>query len=148
MINMAKQNFYRLENFCEKILLELNKSGFLINVYLAPDELMLQLNKKYRRKEKVADVLSFKFPATYGQQKIPYPETELCFLGEIYLASNLVNKKKDIFGLPVDYGLSVGHKLLIHGLLHLLGYTHAKKSDRIKMEKKENQLWQKAWSWV
>jgi len=29
---------------------------------------------------------------------------------------------------------------LVHGLLHLLGYNHQKKDDRIKMEAKENEL--------
>ena len=86
---------------------------------------MRRLNKEYRGKDKVANVLSFVEPLNF-----PHPETKTRFLGEIYL--NFIDSDK--FVVSCQY-------LLIHAILHLLGYTHKGKSDRMKMEKKENHVY-------
>lgn len=53
-------------------------------------------------------------------------------LGEIYLCPDFIKKQ--------DGDLIY---MLIHGLLHLLGYDHKWERDRIKMEKQEAELWMK-----
>jgi rRNA maturation RNase YbeY len=50
-------------------------------------------------------------------------------LGELYVNPAYIKKHGEDLAL-----------ILTHGLLHLLGYDHRKKSDRIKMEEKERQL--------
>ncbi|MBI4087539.1 MAG: rRNA maturation RNAse YbeY [Candidatus Liptonbacteria bacterium] len=69
------------------------------------------------------DVLSFAEPKGF-----PHPESKKRFLGEIYLNRGL---RSDFPRLAF---------LLIHGLLHLLGYTHNKKSDTLKMQSLEKRL--------
>lgn len=100
------------------ILKILNKDNVAADIYLSGNALMRRLNKEYRGKDKVANVLSFVEPLNF-----PHPETKTRFLGEIYLNIN-----------------STVNHLLIHAILHLLGYTHKGKSDRMKMEKKENHV--------
>ncbi|MBI2591594.1 MAG: rRNA maturation RNase YbeY [Candidatus Brennerbacteria bacterium] len=101
----------------------LKQSNVYLEIYLAGASRMRMLNKKFRGKNKAADVLSF-----------PEPEGFLCGdkslkpLGEVFL--NIVEFKD---GKRVVF-------LLVHGILHLLGYDHIRKNDRIKMEKKEAQL--------
>lgn len=59
----------------------------------------------------------------------PRPDIKGKFLGEIYLNPDFIHKRgEDIFSL------------LIHGSAHLLGYDHKRKSDRIRMERKEAKL--------
>ncbi|MFH0890408.1 MAG: rRNA maturation RNase YbeY [Candidatus Liptonbacteria bacterium] len=73
------------------------------------------------RDAEVVDVLSF--PEKKG---FPDPENKGVFLGEI-----LINKS-----IAARYPTRV-HYLLLHGLLHLLGYDHIRKSDNIKMQEME-----------
>lgn len=66
------------------------------------------------------------FPA---RPDFPRPDLAAPSLGEVYLNPDYIREHGEDF----DY-------MLVHGFLHLLGYDHMKKSDRIKMEKKEAQL--------
>ncbi len=66
------------------------------------------------------NVLAFPAPKNFPRPDLPKGVKPL---GEIYLNPG-------------------SEKMLIHGFLHLLGYDHQKKSDRMEMEKKEKQLWQ------
>ena len=133
VISLEKR-FEKFEKGVKKSALEilkiLKKDKIAVEIYLAGDRLMKKLNKEYRGKDKAANVLSFVEP-----EKFPHPETKEKFLGEIYLnvanesnKSNKTNKTDKIY-------------LLLHAILHLLGYTHKKKSDRMKMEKKENHVY-------
>jgi len=107
-----------------RVLRELKEGRASVDIYLVDEKVMKSLNRKFRGKDKPTDVLSFKEPAGF-----PHPERKGKYLGEIYLAPGVAKKK----GNDLE-------ALLIHGLLHLLGYTHKRKSDRIKMEKLERRL--------
>jgi ssRNA-specific RNase YbeY (16S rRNA maturation enzyme) len=74
-----------------------------------------------------SDVLAFPEPSNF-----PHPEKKGQNLGEIYLNSRLLNR----FDRLVI--------LMVHGLLHLLGYTHDRKSDTIRMEQIERRLIKKS----
>lgn len=113
----------KLESLARSTLLLSRRENSSVGIYLIPDSLMHKLNLKYRRKDKPTTVLSFVDP------KIPHPETDAKVLGEIYLAPHYIKKT----GGDIN-------KLLIHGLLHLLGYDHIRKDDKIKMEKRESDL--------
>ena len=91
-----------------------------IEIYLVNSSQMRRLNFKYRGVDKPTDVLaveSLKFP---GEED---------FLGEVYLNPSFLKSK------PYDI-----HYILVHGLLHLLGFTHQKKGDNMKMEKREKEV--------
>jgi len=66
------------------------------------------------------------FPAVAD---FPRPDIQQKPLGEIYLNPQYISSHEENF----DF-------MLIHGFLHLLGYDHIKKSDRILMEKQERLL--------
>ena len=99
----------------------LPKKG-VIEVYLISGKRMLALNKKFRGKNKSTNVLSFAAPKNFPGNK----------LGEVYLDPLYIQKHKEDLAL-----------MLAHGVLHILGYDHEKKNDRIRMEKKEKALWRK-----
>lgn len=109
-----------------KILKNLKQDGVQAEIYLAGDQEMKFLNKKFRGKDKAADVLSFNEPKNFIS-----PPSKFKKIGEIYL------NMSDIQSCP---SASRCRMLLAHGLLHLLGYIHKKKNDRIKMEKIEQKL--------
>lgn len=123
----AKRKYQPLEKNIARTLrgvLKKLKKGGEVEVYLVSNEEMRKLNRAARGKNKATNVLAFEAPS------FPHPNTSRKPLGEVYLAPDYIEKKKENLEL-----------LAIHGLLHLLGYDHMKKRDRIEMEKKERALW-------
>ncbi len=91
------------------------------------------LNKQYRRKDKVTDVLSF------SQQEglaLNNPKG-LVYLGDIVICYTQVKKQAKVFGLAREKELAF---LAIHGLLHLLGYQDKTQKQYLKMEKLQNKI--------
>lgn len=72
------------------------------------------------------DVLAFPEPAGF-----PESDAHRKFLGDVYLNRGIALHPED--GTVV--------RLLVHGVLHLLGYRHAGKRDTIAMEMIEKKLW-------
>ncbi len=70
-----------------------------------------QLNQKYRRKNNPTDVLSFK------------NDEEDDYLGEVIICFNWIKKNAKIWKNDFETELA---RVLIHGILHLLGYDHEK----------------------
>ncbi|PIR98376.1 MAG: rRNA maturation RNase YbeY [Candidatus Colwellbacteria bacterium CG10_big_fil_rev_8_21_14_0_10_41_28] len=94
----------------------------LVEVYLVNGKSMRKLNREYRGKDKVTDVIAVEYPDNF-------PEVGTKRLGEIYLNPPEIENKP----YNIDYAF-------VHGLLHLLGFNHQKKSDKISMEKLENSI--------
>lgn len=108
--------------------LHLKKKKAYADIYCLSDTSMAELNRRFKKRKGPASVISF--PARKGE--FPHPElspkTE--FLGEIFLAPDYIRKEKQE---PLS-------RFLIHGILHLAGYTHTRESDRIEMEAREEKL--------
>ena len=93
-------------------------------LFLTKNRKMKSLNHKFRKKNKVTDVLSF---------PLNYKFTKKSYLGDVAVSYEIISKrsKKSNFFLEFD-------KTWIHGYLHLLGHNHKKIKDFQKMNKKEN----------
>ena len=91
----------------------------IIEVYVISGRRMRALNKKFRGIDSSTNVLSFRVPVDFPGD----------ILGEVYLDPAYIKQHDENIGI-----------MLVHGVLHILGYDHRKKNDRIKMEQKEKQL--------
>ena len=89
------------------------------------------INKKFRKKNKTTDVLSF---PSFDFNKLKKLKKKDIYLGDIILNYYKINKKnfKENF-----------NKLWIHGFLHLIGYKHKKNSDYFKMNELEKLIFKK-----
>ena len=107
---LSKLYFFRKKNYHFTVLLTTNK-------------FIKKLNNKFRRKNKITDVLSFPFNEKLKKNS---------FLGDIAISYEIVKKRShnSSFAIELD-------KMWIHGLLHLLGYNHKKLKDYYKMYNKE-----------
>ncbi len=114
----------KIKTIASAALKNLKQDGVQAEIYLTGNQKMKFLNKKFRGKDKAADVLSFNEPKNFIS-----PPSKFKRVGEIYL--NMNNNSRQT---------AASNKLLIHGLLHLLNYDHKKKNDRIEMEKIERKL--------
>ena len=103
-----------------------------VNLVLSNNENIKRLNKKFRKKNKPTDILSFPFKK---KMKI----NKKTFIGDIIISYNFIDKPKaqklDIFKKKLI-------KVFIHGFLHLLGFDHKKNNDYKKMLKEEEQIFQ------
>lgn len=103
-------------------------------VALVSDARMKALNRQFRGKDYVTDVLSF--PARSGSVSAA-PSAD--FLGDVVIASGVAKKQAKAAGHPVNVEIRI---LALHGLLHLLGYDHD--ADDGKMARVEARLRKKA----
>ena len=95
------------------------------SILLAGNRQVRNLNKKFRKKNKTTDVLSFPFYNVKDLKKLKHKRV---YLGDIILNFHKINKKN--FKKDFD-------RLWVHGFLHLLGYKHFKDKDYYKMNKIE-----------
>jgi probable rRNA maturation factor len=123
-MHTPKLNEASLALLAQKILRTLKSENATLDVVLLPHKEMAALKWRLMKKKTEPNVLSFRHPATF-----PHPETKKKFLGEVFLNKDILAKSPDRAA-----------PLLIHGILHLVGYDHEKKADRAKMEAKENNL--------
>lgn len=119
------------ENFLKKVaktvLRKEGKKNFYLSIALIGALRMKRLNKKCLKRNYATDILAF--PETEKHPKINN-------LGEIIICLQIVKKNAKKFGSTFKKELS---KVLIHGILHLLGYDHKKSfKEAEKMEGKEN----------
>jgi probable rRNA maturation factor len=94
-------------------------------IMLSSDEEVHALNAKWRGIDKATNVLSFPAPEAPGDLE------QVEFLGDIALACGTVLAE------AADQGTTPAHHLqhlVVHGLLHLLGYDHENPDDATEME--------------
>jgi len=99
------------------------------------------LNRDYRRVDEYTDVLAFRMlPAKGDEPSFALPPDGVTRLGEVIISypQALVQAKEQ--GHPPERELAL---LVIHGLLHLLGYDHEVPEEEKKMRDREEQLLQK-----
>jgi rRNA maturation RNase YbeY len=90
---------------------------------------MKRLNKHYRHKDKVTDVLSFEADEALDGRE---------WLGEILICGPVCRKQAKEMRHSIEHEFQL---LFVHGLLHLCGYDHEKsEADDIKMKKLETKI--------
>ena len=83
-----------------------------------------ELNQQYRNIDGPTDVLSF--CADEGDQIPGSGEEDIHYLGDIVISLEYVEENAKHFSVPVEQEI---RRVVIHGLLHLLGHTHASNDD-------------------
>ena len=118
--------------FVEKKINRINKNfkkykdnKIFCTLLLSGNNEIKKLNKKFRKKNKSTDVLSFPF---YNIKEFKKQKKGIIYLGDVILNFNMINKKD--FKNDFD-------RLWVHGFLHLMGYKHFTNKDYKKMNKME-----------
>ncbi len=117
----------KLARRAQEILKMLGIRNATLDIILLNDKNISALKARFIKKRTEPNVLSFPEPAHF-----PHPETKKRYLGEIYLNRDILRRSPE--RAPA---------LLLHGVLHLLGYDHIKKMDAAKMEALEAKLLKK-----
>ena len=134
--NQIDEDFFK--KIAKKVLKAENKENNNLSIALVGQGRMRQLNKRYRKKNRVTDVLSFsenEIPSFKFQIPIPVKG-----LGEIVICLPEVKKNSKKVSSTYEKELS---KVLIHGVLHLLGYDHEKSEKQAKIMEEKQQTYLK-----
>ncbi len=109
----------------------LNKSDTKVSILLCDDAFIQKLNKEFRGKNSPTDVLSF----SMSEGEVLHGDSSL--LGDIVISvETAARQAPPIHHTPTEEVTS----LMIHGLLHLLGYSHSTRKDEDKMQQRAREL--------
>lgn len=105
-----------------------------VSITFVDDERIRKLNAEWRGMDRATDVISLECERPDDPDLAP---GEPCELGDIVLAPAYITAQADRMGTtPTDEG----RLLLIHGMLHLLGYDHLEDGEAEVMEAREDEL--------
>lgn len=132
-----------LKKVAKKVLKEERQEDRDLSIALVGQGRIRALNKKYRGKNRVTDVLAFPGPiVSFEKFKIGgIKKTE--GLGEIIICLREVKKNAKRFGSVFERELA---KVLLHGILHLLGYDHEKSEIEAKKMKEKEEYYLKVFA--
>ena len=118
----------------EKSIDIFKKNELNFSLLLSGDQEIKKLNKKFRKKNKITDVLSFPFHEKKILHKILKKKKNI-YLGDIIINLNKIIKQSNKKSFSDEFD-----KIWIHGLTHLLGYRHKLKKDFLSMQRLENKI--------
>lgn len=123
----------RLRRRAELLLKQTKHANSELSLLIVSDPAMQELNRHYRQKDKPTNVLSF--PMHEGRD---IPDGAL--LGDIVISVDTAAREAKELRVPLGKRLDW---LVIHGLVHLLGYDHERsRQEAIRMEAREHELQQ------
>jgi len=96
-----------------------------IQFVFCDDAYLLTMNQEYLQHDTLTDIITFRY------QEHPYP-----LESDIYISVERVSENASIFGVPIEHEL---HRVMVHGVLHLLGFKDKTKADQQKMRRAEEE---------
>lgn len=99
-----------------------------LSVSLVDVERMAELNRRYLDREGPTDVLSFSMAEECG---------EAYLLGDVVICPEEAERRRDLYGVAEG---DEGRLVLIHGILHLLGYDDGDEQGNLRMDSRQVEL--------
>ena len=112
-----------LAAWIESLIRTNGKTPVEIHFVFCSDAFLLLLNKKYLKHDTFTDIITF----DYSEEKR--------IIGEIYISIPRVKSNAKEFKVEFENELE---RVIIHGILHLLGYDDKTKKDKAEMRKMED----------
>ena len=113
-------------------------AGTGVSITLVDEDTIALLNRKHMGKAGPTDVLSFPIedaaPGVPPRRTVDGPPVEI---GDVFIAPSVVrsNAKRDAVVFEDELALMV-----VHGMLHLLGWDHVAEAEAVAMERREEEL--------
>jgi probable rRNA maturation factor len=145
-----------LEEFLDRVRRTVGAPDESVSICLVSDAAMAQMNRQYRGKHGPTDVLSFpanrmerrerkeriqknqrrlRASSSSSSSSFPSSPSSTSFLGDIAISPETARRNAGRFGRRLEDELRI---LILHGVLHLLGYDH--EADQGEMERLERRL--------
>lgn len=108
-----------------------------VSLSFVTDERIRQLNKQYRHIDEPTDVLSFPLIDLNKESIEQVDQNKPLSLGDIIISIDRAHEQKERYGHSFKREISF---LVVHGLLHLLGYDHDTEEKEKEMFKKQEEI--------
>lgn len=121
-VQLPKLGKRKLNSWIKSVILNEGKRPGEISFIFCSDDFLLEVNKKYLNHDYYTDIITF-----------DYVENDI-IQGDIFIS--LVRVKENAMTYNATYENEL-HRILIHGVLHLVGYKDKLKKDKLLMTEKE-----------
>ena len=127
---------FKKEEILKLVNLVLEKTGSesfenkQINIKYASEEEIQFLNEKFYKKKGITNVLAF-------TNHLKFPDEEANLIGEIAICIKQIEREARVYKKAIETRLK---HMIVHGVLHLLGFDHKEKKDQLEMEKLESDI--------
>ncbi|QNL23216.1 rRNA maturation RNase YbeY [Hyphobacterium sp. CCMP332] len=118
------QNTKRIKTWLLEVLDKENASAGNINYIICSDNYLLEINRRYLNHDYYTDIITF--PCS----ELPEPMEADIFISVDRVRENAASLEKEFS--------NEFHRVLVHGILHLLGYNDSSKDEKQEMRKKED----------
>lgn len=117
----------KLKKDAEKLLTQAGRADSVLSILLTDDELMAELHELWMKEKGPTDVMSF-------PQKGDGPLGDTLLLGDVVISVETAarRKPKAVYQETLRY--------LVHGLLHLIGFDHRTRQQKVRMDTKAKVL--------
>ena len=135
IINETNENIKELDQIKKLVDFALKHQKIdnaVFNIIIVDEEKIHYLNKNYRNKNSVTDVISFAL-----EDDTTFIKTDMRILGDIYICLKRAKDQSALYNHTFLRELSF---LTIHGLLHLLGYDHMNSEEEKIMFKLQEMI--------
>ena len=122
--NLKVKNKNKIRSLIKSLCLKENKKLGFINCIFCSDEYLGEINKKYLGHDYYTDIITF-----------DHKDTEDNVEGDLYISSERIKENAKNFGVKTEEELI---RVVIHGVLHLIGYKDKSKKEKMIMTQKEN----------
>ena len=123
-IKFVLKNKIILRNWITSVIEEEKITAESINYIFCSDKYLLEINLKFLNRDTLTDVISFN-----------YNEINEPIQGDIYISIERIKENSLILGQPFKNEI---YRIMIHGLLHLIGYEDTEPEEKLLMTKKED----------
>lgn len=123
-ITFVPRNKGKIRSWLTAVIRAENKTPWYINFIFCSDEYLLELNKTFLKHDTLTDIITF-----------PFAEGNESISGDIYISIPRVRENAEKFRQEFETEL---YRVMVHGILHLLGYKDKRKTDKVVMTKFEN----------
>jgi rRNA maturation RNase YbeY len=117
------KNTKEIKNWISHTIFNLKKDVGDINYVFCDNEFITDINKKFLNHDYPTDIITF-----------DYSDTKI-INGEIYLSIEQIKENHKTYNTNLTDEL---HRVIIHGILHLLGYKDKTKTEQLEMRTKED----------
>ncbi len=114
-----------------------------LSISLVSLEEIAELNSMYRSKEGPTDVLSFECDDPWEEHETSEHgawdamRDEIVLIGDVVIAPQVARDQAGVYGNTFEDEMTL---LIVHGVLHLLGYDHMDEDEALEMETREREL--------
>jgi probable rRNA maturation factor len=130
----------RIERVARRLLAAAGEGEASLSLSFVGDAAIRRLNREHRGKDRATDVLSFPLfapePRRKGRKRAVPGEPER-LLGDIVISVDAAARQAAGYGATLTAEIE---RLLIHGILHLLGHDHEEPAERRAMVAQERRL--------